>query len=50
MLVVGAILALLLVAAGLQCGTERRPLDRHEMQRVRRFSERLHKEATCPFD
>jgi hypothetical protein len=50
MLVVGAILALLLVAAGLQCGNERRPLDRHEMQRVRRFSERLHKEATCPFD
>jgi hypothetical protein len=50
MLVAGAVLALLLVAAGWRSGNERRPLDRHEMQRVRRFSERLRKESTFPFD
>ena len=50
MLVAGAIFALLLVAAGWRSGTGHRPLDRREMQRVRRFSERLRKESTFPFD
>ena len=50
MLVAGAVRVLLLVAAVWWSGNERRPLDRHEMQRVRRFSERLRKESTYPFD
>lgn len=50
MLVAGAVFALLLVAAGLWGGSDGRPLDRHEMQRVRRFSERMRKEATFPFE
>jgi hypothetical protein len=50
MLVAGAVLVILLVAAVWRSGNERRPLDRREVQRVRRFSERLHKESTLPFD
>ena len=49
MLVAGAVLVLLL-AAGWWSWNKRRPLDRREIQRVRRFSERLHKESTFPFD
>jgi hypothetical protein len=50
MLVAATVCALLLVAASLRSGHERRPLDRQEMRRVRRFAERLHKESTYPFD
>ena len=50
MLGAGAVLVLLLAAAGWWSWNKRRPLDRREIQRVRRFSERLHKESTFPFD
>jgi hypothetical protein len=50
MLVAAACLVVLALTAWIRSGADRQPLDRDDVHRLRRFSERLHREESLPFE